>query len=157
MTAEYDPAVTSTLVVFGLIAVMVLTAVTVFRRQKSRTPHLQALVNGEVTIESLPEPVQRRLASPRHRAALAGTLRKTAKDAAKVAKKRMLPNPPVTYFFEEHVRNQIVRVADLIEQPETSPRAVALTEILLSDGSSAFYGGDEAALVDALDHIRAVA
>ena len=158
MTEQYDPPVTvSTFVVLGAIVVMVLAGITVYRRQRGRTPHLQALVDGEITVESLPDAVQRRLSSPRHRAALAGTLRKTAKDAARVAKKRMLPNPPVTYFFDDHVRQQIMRVAELVEEPDTSPRAIALTELLLSDGSSPFYGESEAALVDALDRIRTAA
>lgn len=158
MTAQYDPPVTvSTLVVLAAVGAMVLVGITVYRRQGSRTPHLRALADGEITVESLPEALQRRLASPRHRSALAGTLRKTAKDAAKVAKKRMLPNPPVTYHFKEHVRDEISRVADLVESPDTSPRAIALTELLLSDGSSPFYGENEAALVDALDRIRTAA
>jgi hypothetical protein len=69
----------------------------------------------------------------------------------------MLPNPPVTYHFKEQVRDEISRVADLVESPDTSPRAIALTELLLSDGSSPFYGENEAALVDALDRIRTAA
>jgi hypothetical protein len=158
MTRQYDPAVpTSAIVVLGAVALMSLCGITVYRRQRGRTPHLQALVDGEVTVESLPDAIQRRLADPRHRAALAGTLRKTAKDAAKVAKRRTLPNPPVTYFFEEHVRDEIAGIADLVEQPETSPRAIALTELLLSDGASPFYGEDEAGLLDVLDQIRTAA
>lgn len=158
MTAQYDPAVAvSTLVVLAAVGALVLGGITVYRRQGGRTPHLQALADGEITVESLPEALQRRLASPRHRSALAGVLRKTAKDAAKVAKKRMLPNPPVTYFFEEHVRDEIARVADLVESPDTSPQAIALTELLVSDGSSPFYGQNEASLVAVLDRIRAAA
>jgi hypothetical protein len=136
---------------------MVLGGITVYRRQRSRTPHLQALVEGQVTIDALPEDVQKRLHSPRHRSALAGTLRKTAKDASKRAKRKTLPNPPVTYFFEEHVRDQISGIADLVEKPETSPRAVALTELLLADGESPFYGENEADLLDALGRIREAA
>ena len=136
---------------------MVLAGITIYRRQGSRTPHLQALVAGDVTVESLPESLQRRLNSPRHRRALAGTLRKTAKDARKVAKRKTLPNPPVTYHFEEHVRDQISDIADLVEQPETSPRAVALTELLLADGTSPFYGESEADLAHVLSQIREAA
>ena len=94
---------------------------------------------------------------PRHRSALAGTLRKTAKDARKVAKRKTLPNPPVTYHFEEHVRDEISGIADLMEQPKTSPRAVALTELLLADGTSPFYGESEVDLLDVLSQIREAA
>jgi hypothetical protein len=157
-TGQYDPAVaTSTYVVLAAVAIMVLAGLTVYRKQGNRTPHLQALVAGDVTVEELPEALQKRLTSPRHRSALAGTLRKTAKDARKVAKRKTLPNPPVTYHFEEHVRDQISGVADLMEQPETSPRAVALTELLLADGTSPFYGESEADLLDVLGQIREAA
>lgn len=155
MTRQYDPAVTtSTYVVLAAVALMVLGGLTVYRRQLNRTPHLQALVDGDITVDGLPEAVQKRLNSPRHRSALAGTLRKTAKDARKVAKRKTLPNPPVTYHFEEHVRDQISGIADLVEQPETSPRAVALTELLLADGTSPFYGESEADLLEVLGQIR---
>jgi hypothetical protein len=158
MTGQYDPAVPlSIAVALAAVAAIALIGVTIYRRSESRTPHLQALVDGQVTLEMLPESIQRRLADPKHRAALAGTLRKTAKDAARRPKARALPNPPVTRFFREGVRNQIVSVADLIEQPETAPEAVALTEMLLADGASPFYGDDEAALVEALVDIRAAA
>jgi hypothetical protein len=157
-TRQYDPPVTtSTYVVLAAVALMVLGGITIYRRQGSRTPHLQALAAGDVPLEALPESLQKRLTSPRHRSALAGTLRKTAKDARKVAKRKTLPNPPVTYHFEEHVRDQISDIADLIEQPETSPRAVALTELLLADGTSPFYGESEADLVDVLSQIREAA
>lgn len=136
---------------------MVLGGITVYQRQRSRTPHLRALVDGDVTVESLPEALQKRLNSPKHRSALAGTLRKTAKDASRVAKRKTLPNPPVTYFFEEHVRTQISGIADLVENPGTSPRAVALAELLLADGESPFYGESEAALLDVLGQIREAA
>jgi hypothetical protein len=156
MTGQYDPPVpVSAIAVVAALGAIALIGIAIFRRSESRTPHLQALVDGQVTLEMLPESIQRRLADPKHRAALAGTLRKTAKDAAKVPKRRMLPNPPVTWFFREGVRNQITSVADLIEQPETAPEAVALTEMLLADGASPFYGEDEAALVAALGDIRA--
>lgn len=148
---------TSTYVVLTAVALMALGGITVYRRQRDRTPHLQALVAGDVPVEALPAALQQRLQSPKHRAALAGTLRKTAKDAAKVARRRTLPNPPVTYFFKEHVRNQISGIADLVEQPETSPRAVALTELLLADGASPFYGESEADLLEALSQIREAA
>ncbi len=148
---------TSTYVVLAAVAIMVLAGITVYRRQGSRTPHLQALVAGDITAESLPDGLQKRLSSPRHRRALAGTLRKTAKDARKVARRKTLPNPPVTYFFEEHVRDQISGIADLMEDPATSPRAVALTELLLADGTSPFYGESEADLLDVLDRIRTAA
>ena len=148
---------TSTYVVLAAVAIMVLAGLTVYRRQGNRTPHMQALVAGDVTVEELPEALQKRLKSPRHRSALAGTLRKTAKDARKVAKRKTLPNPPVTYHFEEHVRDEISGIADLMEQPKTSPRAVALTELLLADGTSPFYGESEADLLDVLSQIREAA
>ncbi len=147
----------SPFVVLGAIAVMIVAGIAIYRRQSGRTPHLQALVAGEVTVESLPEALQKRLTSPKHRSALAGTLRKTAKDAAKVARRKTLPNPPVTYFFKEHVRMQISGIADLVENPDTSPRAVALTELLLADGASPFYGESEADLLDVLSQIREAA
>ena len=158
MPPQYDPPVAvAILALVVVIALMALIGITIYRRSASRTPHLQALVDGEVTLEMLPDAIQRRLADPKHRADLAGTLRKTARDAARKPKARALPNPPVTWYFREGVRNQITSVADLIEQPETAPEAIALTEILLADGASPFYGDDEAALVEALVDIRAAA
>ncbi len=147
----------SAIVVLAVVGAIALVGITVFRRNESRTPHLRALVDGEVTLEMLPESIQRRLADPKHRAALAGTLRKTAKDAAKTPTWGLLPKPRVVYFFPAVVRSQISSVADLIEQPETAPRAVALTEMLLADGSSAFYGENEAALVKVLGQIGSAA
>ena len=52
------------------------------------------------------------------------------------------------------MRDQISGIADLVEQPETSPRAVALTELLLADGTSPFYGESEADLLEVLGQIR---
>ena len=147
----------SIIVALAAVGAVVLLGITMYRRNESRTPHLAAFVTGETTLEMVPESVRRSLTDPKHRAALAGTLRKTARDAARKPKARALPSPPVTWHFREGVRSQITSVADLIERPETPARAVALTEMLLADGSSAFYGEDEAALVDALDKIRAAA
>jgi hypothetical protein len=60
----------------------------------------------------------------------------------------------VTWYFEPNVRHQISEVADLLERPETPPEAVALAELLLGDGSSPFYGDQEAPLVEELRRLR---
>jgi hypothetical protein len=158
MTAQYDPPVpVSAIVALAVVGAIALLGITVYRRNESRTPYLRALADGQVTLEMLPDAVQRRLTDPKHRAALASTLRKTAADAAKAPKRGLLPRPPITYYFREEVRDQITEIAHLIEQPETPPQAVALTEMMLADGSSAFYGESEAALVRALDRLRTAA
>ena len=144
------------LIVSGaFVALIAWIGLTVYRRQEQRTPYLRALAAGEVTIDEVPARLRERLESPKHRAALAGTLRKIARDAAKVPRRKMLPNPPVTWYFREGVRNQISDLADVIERPETPAQAVALAEVLLSDGESPFYGDAEEPLVRDLQRLRA--
>jgi hypothetical protein len=141
----------------GLVAVVALVGITVYRRQESRTPYLRALAEGEITVDEVPPKLQKALADPKHRAALATTLRKIARDAARSPRRRMIPNPPVTWYFREAIRNQISDVADLIERPDTPPEAIALAELLLADGSSPFYGEREEPLVRELRRLRAAA
>lgn len=136
------------------IAVAALVIWALYRRHESRTPHLQAFADGEVPLEALPGSMQKRLTSEGHRHALAGTMRKMSQDAAKIPKRRTLPNPPVTYHFREGVRHEMTRVGELLERPETPPRAVAVAELLLADGTSAFYGEDETAMLAALRSVR---
>jgi hypothetical protein len=137
------------------VAVVAWIGITVYRRQTRSAPYLLALAEGEITIDEVPPKMQRSLADPKHRAALATTLRKIARDAARSPRRRLIPNPPVTWYFEENVRRQIADVADLIERPETPPEAVALAELLLGDGSSPFYGEREEPLVRELRRLRA--
>jgi hypothetical protein len=126
----------------GLVLVVVIACVgyTAYRRQESRTPHLRALTEHEVTIDELPPGVQKALADPKHRAALATSMRKIARDAARAPRRKIIAPPPVTHYFPAEVRQEISDVADLIERPETPPEAIALAEILIGDGHSPFYG-----------------
>ena len=145
------------LVSIVVVAVVAWVGITVYRRQERRAPYLRALADGEMTVDEVPADMQKALASPKHRAALATSLRKIARDAAKTPRRRMIPNPPVTHYFREGVRNQISDIADLIERPETPPEAVALAELLLGDGSSPFYGEHEESLARELRRLRAAA
>jgi hypothetical protein len=126
----------------GLALVVAIAAVgyAAYRRQENRTPYLRALTEHEVTVDALPASVQKALADPKHRAALATSLRKIARDAARPPRRRMVAAPPVTFSFPEPVVRQIREIADLIERPETPPEAIALAEILIGDGHSPFYG-----------------
>ena len=143
------------LIVSGaFVALIAWLGITVYRRQQRREPYLRALAAGEITVDELPTRVRESLDDPKHRAGLAGTLRKIARDAAKVPRRRMLPNPPVTWYFREGVRNQIADLADVIERPETPARAVALAEVLLGDGESPFYGDAEEPLLRDLERLR---
>ncbi len=140
-----------------VVAVVAWVGITVYRRQESRAPYLRALADGEITVDEAPADLQKALADPKHRAALATSLRKIARDAARAPRRRMIPNPPVTWYFREGVRTQISDIADLIERPDTPPQAVALAELLLGDGSSPFYGENEEPLVRELRRLRAAA
>jgi hypothetical protein len=137
-----------------LVALVAWVGITVYRRQERRAPYLRALAEHEITIDEVPRDMQKALVDPKHRAALASTLRKISRDAARSPKRRMIPNPPVTWYFREGVRNQIADVADLIERPETPPEAVALAELLLGDGASPFYGEHEEPLLEELRRLR---
>lgn len=141
----------------GLVAVVALVGITVFRRQESRTPYLRALAEGEITVDEVPPRMQKDLADPKHRRALAGTLRKIAREAARSPRRKTMPNPPVTWYFPEGVRRQIADVADLVERPDTPPEAIALAELLLADGASPFYGEQEEPLLRELRRLRAAA
>ena len=69
MTPQYDPPVpVSAIAVVAALGGIALIGIVIYRRNESRTPHLQALVDGQVTLEMLPESIQRRLADPKHRA-----------------------------------------------------------------------------------------
>jgi hypothetical protein len=138
----------------AFVALIAWIGLTIYRRQEGRAPYLRALAAGELTVDEVPARVRDSLESPKHRAALAGTLRKIAADAAKVPRRRMLPNPPVTWYFREGVRTQISDLADVIERPETPAQAVALAEVLLADGSSPFYGDAEEPLLRDLQRLR---
>jgi hypothetical protein len=136
------------------VAVVAWVGITVYRRQERSAPYLRALAEGEMTVDEVPPKMQRSLADPKHRAALAATMRKIARDAARDPRRRLIPNPPVTWHFPPNVRHQISEVADLLERPETPPEAVALAELLLGDGHSPFYGEQEAPLVEELRRLR---
>jgi hypothetical protein len=138
-----------------LVVLVAWVGITVYRRQERRAPYLRALADGEITVDEVPKDMQKALADPKHRAALATSLRKISRDAARSPRRRLIPSPPVTWYFREGVRNQISDVADLIERPETPPEAVALAELLLGDGSSPFYGEKEEPLVEELRRLRA--
>jgi hypothetical protein len=155
MAAEYDPPVLPLIVSGAFVALIAWLGISVYRRQQRREPYLRALAAGEVTVDEVPARVRDSLESPKHRAALAGSLRKISRDAAKVPRRRMLPNPPVTWYFREPIRAQISDLADLIERPETPAKAVALAEVLLADGESPFYGDAEEPLLRDLQRLRA--
>jgi hypothetical protein len=140
-----------------LVTVIALIGIRVYRREEGRAPYLRQLADGEITVDEVPPSLQKALASPKHRAALASTLRKIARDAAKTPRRRIIPNTPLTHHFREGVRSQISDVADLIERPEAPPEAVALAELLLGDGASPFYGEHEEPLVRELRRLRAAA
>jgi hypothetical protein len=142
--------VASVIVVALAVAAALAVAILVYRANAQRAPYLEALANGEVSVESLPEDVQLRLASVRHRAGLANALRKAAKDAAKVRRTKMMPNPAVNPYMDPQVRDEMRRVADLLTEPTTSSRAVAMAEVMLGDGRSPLYGESEADLFAAL-------
>ncbi len=140
----------SAIVVALAVAAALAVAILVYRAGERRGPHLEALASGEVSVESLPEAVQLRLASVRHRAGLANALRKAAKDAAKVRRTKIIPNPAVNPYMNPAVRDEILRVADLIVVPTTTARAVAMAEVMLGDGRSPLYGESGRDLLAAL-------
>lgn len=141
----------------GLVLVIAIALVgfTAYRRQENRLPYLRALMEHEVTVDELPAGVQKALADPKHRAALATSLRKIARDASRVPRRRLMAAPPVTSYFPAEVRQEISDVADLIERPETPPDAIALAEILIGDGHSPFYGDRQEPLERELRRLKA--
>lgn len=141
----------------GLVLVIAIALVgfTAYRRQENRLPYLRALMEHEVTVDELPANVQKVLADPKHRAAVAASLRKIARDAARAPRRKIISPPPMTFYFPQEVRTQISEIADLIERPETPPEAIALAEILISDGHSPFYGDRQEPLERELRRLKA--
>ena len=140
-----------------LVTAIAVIGIRVYRREEGRAPYLRQLADGEITVDEVPPSLQKALASPKHRAALASTLRKIARDAAKTPRRRIVPNTPITHYFREGVRSQISDVADLIERPDAPPEAVALAELLLETGRRRSTASGEEPLVRELRRLRAAA
>jgi hypothetical protein len=131
---------TGSLIVAAVVAIA--GAIVVKVRADMRTARsVTAIARGEIPAEAAPLRVQARLASRRHRQGLAGALRRSAGDAARYPRRRLISPPPLVLHFEPETRERLLHLAELIESDEHLPaRGVAMTEEFVTNPASPLFG-----------------
>jgi hypothetical protein len=113
-----------------------------------------AVALGEIAAAEAPDHIQARLESRQHRARLAGAIRRSAKDAARRPRPRLITARPLVLHFEAETRARLVELADLLDGDGDLPRrGVAMAERLVTEPTSPLFGESDADLERALGRV----